>query len=53
VAYATENKVVYFSNQGDGLWSASVLGTVNDASAVFAADLNGITFFILSTVGLC
>jgi len=41
VAYATENKVVYFSNQGDGLWSASVLGTVNDASAVFAADLNG------------
>lgn len=41
VAYATENKVVYFDNQGDGLWSASVLGTVNDASAVFAADLNG------------
>lgn len=41
VAYATENKVVLFSNQGDGLWSASVLGTVNSASAVFAADLNG------------
>jgi hypothetical protein len=45
VAYATENKVVYFSNQGDGLWSASVLGTVNSTSAVFAADLNGTALF--------
>lgn len=41
VAYATDNKVVLFNNNGDGKWSANVLGTVNGASAVFAADLNG------------
>jgi hypothetical protein len=40
-AYAAENKAVRFTNEGDGVWSASVLGTVNGASAVFAADLNG------------
>jgi hypothetical protein len=40
-AYSTENRVVLFNNEGNGGWSASVLGTVPGASAVFAADLNG------------
>lgn len=41
VAFATDNKVVLYKNDGGDNWSASVLGTINGATSVFAADLNG------------